>query len=136
MVRMRMAITTGRDPYSTENLRITRQLGCTDVVGRGPILEPGEEVWEFGDLRRIKSRVEDAGLRLEVLEDGPRMEKVIYNLPGRDQQLENFLKSLRNIAAAGIKVIKPQHMPPGWIKVIRTSDTTPTRGGATSTSFD
>jgi mannonate dehydratase len=85
---------------------------------------------------RIKSRVEEAGLRLEVLEDGPRMEKVIYNLPGRDQQLENFHRSLRNVAAAGIKVIKPQHMPPGWISMIRTSDTTPTRGGATSTSFD
>jgi mannonate dehydratase len=133
---MRFAITTGRDPYSTENLRTAKQLGCTDIIGRGPILEPGDEVWEFGDLVRIKSRVEDFGLRLDVLEDGPRIEKIMLGLPDRDEQLENFRTSLRNIAAAGIKVIKPQHMPPNWIKVIRTSDSTPTRGGATSTSFD
>lgn len=133
---MRFAITTGRDPYSTENLRTAKQLGCTDIVGRGPILEPGDEVWEFGDMVRIKSRVEDFGLRLDVLEDGPRIEKIMLGLPDRDEQLDNFRTSLRNIAAAGIKVIKPQHMPPNWIKVIRTSDSTPTRGGATSTSFD
>jgi len=133
---MRFAITTGRDPYSTENLRTAKQLGCTDIIGRGPVLEPGDEVWEFGDMVRIKSRVEDFGLRLDVLEDGPRIDKIMLGLPDRDEQLENFCRSLRNIAAAGIKVIKPQHMPPNWIKVIRTSDSTPTRGGATSTSFD
>lgn len=136
MARMRFAITVGSDPYSTENLRTAKQLGCTDIIGRGPILEPGEEVWEFGDLVRIKSRVEDAGLTLEVMEDGPPIQKIVYGLPGRDEQIENFCKSLRNIAAAGIKVIKPQHMPPNWTKVIRTSETALTRGGATSTAFD
>ena len=133
---MRFAINVGRDAYSTENLRIAKQLGCTDIIGRGPTLEPGAEVWEFGDLVRIKQRVEDFGLRLEVLEDGPRIEKIMLGLPDRDEQLENFRKSLRNLGAAGIKVIKPQHMPPGWIKVIRTSDSEPTRGGATSTALD
>jgi len=133
---MRFAVILRNDPYSTENLRIAKQLGCTDVIGQGPKLAPGQEVWEFGDLVRIKSRVEDFGLKLEVLEDGPHIEKIILGLPGRDEQLENFRRSLRNIGAAGIRTIKPQHMSPGWMKVIRTTDTMPTRGGALSTAFD
>lgn len=136
MPRMRFAVILKNDPYSQENLAIAKQLGCTDIIGQGPRNPPGQEVWEFGDLVRLRTRVQDFGLRLDVLEDGPPIEKMMLGLPGKEQQLENFKRSLRNIAAAGIKVIKPQHMPPGWIKVVRTSDTTPTRGGARSTSFD
>jgi len=135
MTKMRFAIILG-DAYSTENLRISKQLGCTDVIGHGPRLAPESEVWEFGDLVRIKRRVEDFGLRLDVLEDGPPIEKIMLGLPGREEQLENFCKSLENSGAAGIKTIKPQHMPPGWHKVMTTSPSMPTRGGATSRAFD
>jgi len=132
---MRFAIILG-DVYSTENLRLAKQLGCTDVIGRGPQITPESEVWEFTDLVRIKRRVEDFGLRLDVLEDGPPIEKIMLDLPGRDEQLENFLKSLENLGAAGILTIKPQHMPPGWQKVMTTSPSMSTRGGATSRAFD
>jgi len=132
---MRFAIILG-DSYSTENLKIAKQLGCTDVIGHGPRVVPGKEIWEFGDLVRMKKRVEDFGLKLDVLEDGPPIEKIMLGLPGREEQLENFCKSLRNLRAAGIGTIKPQHMPPGWHKVMSTSSSALTRGGATSRVFD
>jgi len=132
---MRFAVILG-DCYSTENLRVSKQLGCTDVVGHGPPVALGSEVWEFGDLVRMKRRVEDSGLRLDVLEDGPPIEKIMLGLPGREEQLENFCKSLENLGAAGIHTIKPQHMPPGWQKIMTTSPSMPTRGGATSRAFD
>lgn len=146
MVKMRFAVTLPGGPYKTENLRLSKQLGCTDVIGSGPRAfhsmygdarnVEDSEIWAFGDLIRMKRRVEDFGLRLDVFEDGPNIEKIIYNLPGREEQLENFCKSLENLGAAGIRTIKPQHMPPGWNKVMTTSAFKPTRGGATSRAFD
>ncbi|MDH5687294.1 MAG: mannonate dehydratase [Candidatus Bathyarchaeota archaeon] len=136
MVKMRFAVTLPGGPYNAENLVLMKQLGCTDVIGHGPRSLPGSEVWEHGDLAQLKRQVENFGLRLEVFEDGPRIEKIIYNLPGREEQLENFCKSLENLGAAGIKVIKPQHMPPVPNSIWRTNPDKPTRGGATSSAFD
>ncbi|MEM2925956.1 MAG: mannonate dehydratase [Candidatus Bathyarchaeia archaeon] len=136
MVRMRFAVILPGGAYKTENLILSKQLGCTDVIGHGPSLIQGSEVWEHGDLLQLKRHVESHGLRLEVLEDGPRIEKIIYNLPGREEQLESFCKSLENLGKAGIKVIKPQHMPPVPNAIWRTETDKPTRGGATSTAFD
>jgi mannonate dehydratase len=136
MVKMRFAVILPGDVYKPENLVLMKQLGCTDVIGHGPRMIPGSEVWEHGDIAQMKRHVENFGLRLEVLEDGPSIEKIIYNLPGREEQLENFCKSLENLGAAGIKVIKPQHMPPVPNMIWRTETDKLTRGGATSTAFD
>ncbi len=83
-----------------------------------------------------KMQVERDGLRYEVLEDAPNAEKISWNLPGKEEQLENFCKSLKNLGDAGIKVIKVQHMPPVRLMIPRTYFDKPTRGGATSTAFD
>ena len=136
MVRMRFAVVLPGDVYDPNNLKLMKQLGCTDVIGHGPRLPRGSEVWEYGDLAQLKMHVEKHGLRLEVLEDGPPIEKIIYDLPGKEEQLENFCRSLENIGRAGIKVIKPQHMPPVPNMIWRTEIDKPTRGGATSTAFD
>jgi mannonate dehydratase len=146
MVKMRFAVSLPGGPYKTENLRLSKQLGCTDVIGSGPSAFHSlygdarnfeeSEIWAFSDLIRMKRRVEDFGLRLDVFEDGPNIQKIIYNLPGREEQMENFCKSLENISAAGIHAIKPQHMPPGWNRIMTTSAFKPTRGGATSRAFD
>ena len=132
MVKMRFAEIFG-DCYSIKSLKLLKQLGCTDVIGHGP--KNSGDVWEYSDLVELKKRVEDFGLRLDVLEDGPKIDKIMLGLPGREQQLENFCKSLQNLGRAGIKVIKPQHMPPGWDEVM-TVFNSPTRGGAESRVFD
>ncbi len=136
MVRMRFAVNLPGYRYSSKNLALSKQLGCTDVIGCGPQLIRGSEIWEHGDLAQLKWMVERYGLRLDVLEDGPKIDKIIYNLPGREEQLEDFRKSLRNLGKAGIKVIKPQHMPPLPLMIWRTDFDKLTRGRATSTAFD
>jgi len=136
MVKMRFAVILPGGVYKAENLTLMKQLGCSDVIGHGPQLPADSEVWEYGNLAQLKRHVESFGLRLEVFEDGPKIHKIIYNLPGREEQLENFCKSLENLGAAGIKVIKPQHMPPVPLAIWRTETDKPTRGGATSTAFD
>ena len=130
---MRFAVTLGRgNLYKHENLQLMKQLGCTDVIGQGP----KSDVWEYGDLAQLKKRVENRGLRLDVFEDAPNHHKIIYNLPGREEQVENFCKSLDNVGAVGIKVIKLTHGPSIPNRVWRTDRDKPTRGGATSTAFD
>jgi mannonate dehydratase len=120
------------------------QMGCTDVIGSGPRdiiygaarVTPVTEVWDYADIMHDKMQVERDGLRFEVLEDAPNAEKIFWNLPGREEQLENFCTSLKNLGDAGIKVIKVQHMPPIRHMIPRTYRDKPTRGGATSTAFD
>ncbi len=145
MSKMRFALTTGPGDYLTpQGRRFMKQLGCTDVIGHGPRnrlygaprAKPETEVWEYADIVHDKMQVERDGLRFEVLEDAPNAEKIFWNLPGRDEQLENFCKSLKNLGDAGIKVIKVQHMPPIRLMIPRTYPDKPTRGGATSTAFD
>ncbi|MEM2913594.1 MAG: mannonate dehydratase, partial [Candidatus Bathyarchaeia archaeon] len=103
MVRMRFAIIVPfGDIYDHKNLILMKQLGCTDVIGHGPSIPRGSEVWEYGDILQIKMQVERHGLRLEVFEDAPPIEKIVYNLQGKEQQLEDFCKSLENLGKAGI----------------------------------
>jgi len=136
MVKMRFAVNLPGYQYSARNLTLSKQLGCTDVIGHGPRPIPGSEVWEYGAMAQLKWTVERYGLRLDVFEDGPRIDKIIYNLPGREEQVDNFRVSLKNLGKVGIKVIKPQHMPPVPLMIWRTDFAKLTRGGATSTAFD
>jgi len=137
MSKMRIAVILPGGHLLPENRRLMKQLGCTDVIGPGSRPQPESEVWEYADIMQDKMQVERDGLRFEVFEGAPRADKIFWNLPGRDEQLENFCKSLKNLGEVGIKVIKVQHMPAvpnmAWL---RTYLDKPTRGGATSTAFD
>jgi len=136
MPKMRFAVRLPGGHLLPENRRLMKQLGCTDVSGTEPRLCPGSEVWEYADIMHDKMQVERDGLRFEVLERAPDAEKIFCNLPGRDEQLENFCKSLKNLGDAGIKVIRVRYMPLIPNVIWRTYWDKPTRGGATSTAFD
>jgi len=136
MVRMRFAVVLPGGHLVPENRTLMRQLGCTDVIGNGPRLRAESEVWEYADIMQDKRQIENDGLRFEVLEDAPRAEKIFWNLEEREEQLENFCKSLENLGDAGVEVVKVQHMPPVPNMIWRTYVDKPTRGGATSSAFD
>lgn len=136
MSKMRFSVILPGGHRLPENRRLMKQMGCTDVIGGAPHLRPESEVWEYADLMNDKREVERDGLRYEVFEGAPNAEKIFWNLPGRDEQLEHFCQSLKNLGDAGIKVIKVQHMPPVPLMIPRTYQDKPTRGGATSTAFD
>ena len=144
MSKMRFAVHLPGGHLLPENRKLMVQMGCTDVIGNGPrgVLygapraTPMTEVWDYADIMLDKVQVERDGLRFEVLEDAPNAEKIFWNLPGKEEQLENFCTSLKNLGDAGIKVIKVQHMPPVRLMIPRTYHDKPTRGGATSTAFD
>ncbi|MDH5686548.1 MAG: mannonate dehydratase [Candidatus Bathyarchaeota archaeon] len=130
----RLALVIGW-PWTQEKFRLAKQLGVSDIVGGPPVQrgQPRPDVWEFLPLLHQKKMAEDVGLRLEVIESNPPMDEIIFGLPGRDRQIENFCKTLRNMGAAGYSVLAHSFTSLGWV---RTSLAKPTRGDAQVTAFD
>jgi mannonate dehydratase len=91
---------------SHERLSFARQLGAAGVQLNTPVL-PGEERWELNDLLWLRRRCESYGLRLEALENTPISfyDKAMLGLPGRDEQIEHYQATIRNLAAAGIPIL-------------------------------
>jgi len=130
-----MRIALGQfNELTDEQLRFVRQCGCDDVLLNTPKL-PGEHRWEFRDLLLLRTRAENAGLRLIALENVPVRfyDRIMLGLPGREEQLEHMQETVRNMGRAGIPILGYHFMPN---QVWRTSRDTPVRGGATATAFD
>ena len=124
-----------------EFLALAGQLGATDVMGGAGLGLPTDKgYFELEDLVLRRNRIEEAGLRLAALAGVPPdwIDKIKLGLPGRDEQIDNYCKTIRNMGTAGIDLL-------GWKSTLpsrdgsfglRTSETTRGRGGATVTSFD
>ena len=117
-----------------EVLKFAKQLGVSGIIVHSPKLF-GNGYWEFNSLLHLRTRVEAAGLKLEAIENLPWhfYYKVMLGLSGRDEQIENWCKTLRNMGAAGIPILGYHFVP---LFVWRTSLDTRGRGGARVTSFD
>ena len=117
-----------------EKLRFAAQLGVGGVQLNTPRL-PGEQRWEAVDLTGLVLRCEAYGLKLEAIENVPIhfYDKAMLGLPGRDEQIEHYQATIRNLGRAGIPMLGYHWMPND---VWRTSNTTEGRGGARVTSFD
>ena len=131
--QMRIVLGQFQDP-SHEMLTFARQLGVSGVLLNTPNI-PGEQHWEYGTLLWLRQRCEHYGLRLEALENTPLhfYDKIMLGLPGRDEQIEQYQATIRNMGRAGIPVLGYHWMPN---EVWRTSITTQGRGGALVSSFD
>jgi mannonate dehydratase len=130
---MRIAIGQFNE-LTDEKLIFAQQLGVPGVQMNTPRL-PGEMRWEYEDLLHLRQKTEEYGLRFEAIENVPIhfYDKAMLGLPGRDEQIENYISTLRNVARAGIPILGYHFMPNS---VWRTSRTSPGRGGAHVTSFD
>ena len=117
-----------------ERLQLARQLGIDNIIMHTPELR-GDGYWEFQDLLRLRTRVEAAGLKLYAIENVPRSfyDKVLTGKTGRDEQIENMCKTIRNMGRAGIRVLGYHFIVLG---VWRTEHSPRGRGGATVTIYD
>ncbi len=69
------------------------------------------EVWPLEKILALKQKVEAAGLKFEVVESVPVHEDIKLGLPSRERLIANYQQSIRNCAAAGIRVICYNFMP-------------------------
>lgn len=91
--------------------------------------------WAYMDLLRLRTMVEDQGLKLEAIENVPGhyMDKIHLGAPGRDEQIEDYCRTIRNMGRAGIQTLGYTF---NITRVWRTSQFARTRGGAYTTQFD
>lgn len=114
--------------------KIATQLGVEYAVAALSAERYYMKPWDFKALLYAKESLNDAGLKLEVIEPAPPHYKIKLGLPGRDEEIEIFKQVLRNMAALDIPVLCYNFMPQsGWY---RTSFAKKGRGGALVTAFD
>jgi len=92
-------------------LKYIKQIpGCTGIMGMMDDFEAGE-VWDKDVFKAYVNRVNDAGLEVEVIESVNVHEDIKLGLPTRDKYIENYKKSIENLAECGVKVIVYNFMP-------------------------
>jgi len=141
--RMRAGIGTFKNP-TEERLSFIQQLGVEDVqinmfktssAAYDDVPLTGEHKWSYEELADLKATIEDAGLRLNAIEGMPIpfYDDIMLGGENRDEQLEHFKNTVRNMGRAGIPIMGLLWMPAG---VWRTEGHATARGGAEVTGFD
>ncbi len=110
-----------------------RQMGVTDAVTGRPVVETGP-VWSRDSMLALRRKIEDLGLRLTVIELIPISDRVKLGLRGRDEEIDHFCQTVRNLGQAGIPVLAYNWM--AGFTWFRTSVAEPVRGGALSTAYN
>jgi mannonate dehydratase len=91
-----------------DNLCFARQLGVTQLVAHLPNQETLPSTvggfWSVDDLRRLREHVERSGLTLAAIENFPpsHWDQILLGAAGREAQLENVKRTIRNMGEAGI----------------------------------
>ncbi len=122
--------------FNDDALLMARQLGAEGFhFNTPPIATEEENFWTERALTWLKEYTEKFDLKLEMIENVPVrfFDKIMLGTSGRDEQIENYIKTIHNMGKVGIPILG-HHFCPTW--AWRTSIITPVRGGATASSFD
>ena len=121
---LRLSVLLG--DMTDRNLTLAAQAGATDVVA--PYTKTRAE------MVAMRDRIAKHGMRLAVCERLWPHDAIVHNLPGRDAQIEDTKRLIRDLGHCGVGVFCYNWMPADdWS---RTSIDTPTRGGALVSAFD
>jgi mannonate dehydratase len=126
-----------RRGINSERLSFGRQIGCTDAVA-GPWCLPQDRENGYYDLKSLvglRKAVEAADMKLAAVENVyfEWYDRIARGQQGRDEQIEKWQLTLRNMGRAEIPILGYHFMALG---VWRTSSTKPGRGGAMVTSYE
>lgn len=97
-------------PNDKITLEMLRQIGVEGIVTALHHI-PNGEVWSLEEVNKMKDFIEAAGLRWSVVESLPVSESIKYGGEDRDQLIENYKESLRNLGKAGVKTVCYNFMP-------------------------
>ena len=122
--------------FNDDALIMARQLGAEGFhFNTPPIATSDENYWTERSLRWLREYTEKFELKLEMIENVPIrfFDKILLGLPGRDEQIENYIKTLHNMGKAGIPILG-HHFCPTW--AWRTTIREPYRLGAFVSAYD
>ncbi len=96
------------DPVTLENIRqIPTMRGIVSAIYDIPV----GETWPQERIRTLKNTVEEAGLELSVIESVPVHEDIKLGKDTRDQYIENYAQTIRNLGAEGVNIVCYNFMP-------------------------
>ena len=108
---MKLGLGLYASQMTRENLQFARQLSVTHIVAHLPdakmLPSTSEGYWSKDDLCRLRAFVQKQGLKLEAIENfsPAHWDQVLLGGPGRDAQLENLKRTIRNLGRAEIPII-------------------------------
>ncbi|RNA67173.1 mannonate dehydratase [Alteribacter keqinensis] len=102
------------DPVTLEKIRqIPDMKGIVTAIYDIP---PGE-TWPYEDIVELKNSVEEAGLKLTVIESVPVHEEIKLGSNRRDVLIDQFAQTIRNLSKAGINTVCYNFMPVfDWVR--------------------
>lgn len=114
--------------YNTE----VRKRGLVPGTDHGPSPDQMLQAWDANELIRIKRKIEDSGLKVEMVHLG-RCPRILHGRDDADVELQNVKQSIRAAGKAGIPVVEYNFTPlRGSEGYARTSG----RGNAGLRNFD
>ncbi len=122
-------------PGHEEKIPLSLQLGVDRAVinvcsQKTPLPDEG---WDFGPLREKAASFQRAGIKPEVIEGPTPLERTKLGLPGRDREIETFIRLLEVMDELDIRTLCYNWMPViGWF---RSRTQIPARGGAAVTGY-
>ncbi|MFB3788763.1 MAG: mannonate dehydratase [bacterium] len=119
-----------------ERIRLARQIGINHAIVSVDSALRRVERSQYGEtLAKIKAEFDAESLVIAGVESHPvPAEKIKLGLPGRDEEIENYLAAIAALAETGIPMICYNFMAGlGWY---RTKTDVPGRGGALTSEFD
>jgi len=84
--------------------------GVTSIVWALHHKMPGE-IWEEAEIAEVKRQCDAYGFNIDVVESVNVHDDIKIGLPSRDQYIENYKITMRNLAKYGVKVICYNFMP-------------------------
>lgn len=123
-------------PSVDSKVKLSRQVGVNHaIVGVSGALSKVSRDRYVPTLEHIKAEFEAAGMTIAGVESHPvPAEKIKLGLPGRDEEIENYIAAIQALRQVGIRMVCYNFMAGlGWY---RTRTDVPERGGAMVSEFD
>lgn len=127
-------------PDNAAKVQMAKELGVRYAVAgvmspRRLGLPEGVKAWDQEALQATVKTYKEKGLDFCVVEGPPCLgSRTKLALPGRDEEIDQFIRFMHNLSRVGVKVICYNWMPEiGWF---RTATDRPSRGGSLVTAFD
>ena len=98
----------GNDDITPEMIR--QIPGVSGLVWALHNKQPGE-IWTVEEIEKVRTRIEGAGFHMDVVESVNVHDDIKIGLPTRDQYIENYKTTLKNLAKFGVKVVTYNFMP-------------------------
>ncbi len=98
----------GNDRISLQDIK--QIPGVTGIVWALHDKMPGE-IWQEEEIAKVKAQCDAYGFNIDVVESVNVHDDIKIGLPTRDEYIENYIQTIRNLAKFGVKVICYNFMP-------------------------